>query len=267
MTCVANAAMSLVVLMSGCSFQVPFPPTASGRVEQESETEKKLPTDIGKYPDGYERRSPLIRRMADALRNSKEGDQTIDNSLQRDMAVEAVWRCENRLNNLVNSIRSARDARAGIGIASGSVASAGGLATALLATKSATSDKNDSGVDTATAITAAVTAVAGIFTIVSTNIGDPNTLLDIYTMSLAEYSAGKDALDTLYQKPAKGEVRTDTDRWNETVASAIEHFNLCADPSGARKASMPTPQTAVVATPATEGKPDQPPAEPPPKAP
>jgi hypothetical protein len=200
--------------------------------------------------------------MADALRDTKDGG---DNSLQRDMGVEAVWRCENRLNNLVNSIRRARDARAGIGIASGSVASAGGLATALLATKSATSDEKDSGVDIATVITASVTAVAGIFTVISTNIGDPNTLLDVYTMSLAEYSAGKDALDALYKEPDKGDARTSGERWDETVAASIEHFNLCADPGGARKAAASsTPQPATVVTPTSQAKPEQPPSEGPP---
>ena len=110
-----------------------------------------------------------------------------------------------------------------------------------------------------------MTAVAGIFTVISTNIGDPNTLMDVYTMSLAEYSAGKDALDALYKEPDKGEARTSGERWDQTVAASIEHFNLCADPGGARKAAASsTPQPAAVAIPTSQATPAQPPSDGPP---
>lgn len=210
----------------GCAFSIPDPPTTTHRLLERTPPAR---TDHYHYEHEYDILSPLSQLL---LSEFKHGDP------HARFALDAAWRCENRLNTLVGRMRYARNSRSAITITGGILTIAGALLTSVLVGASAAADEGEDTerLDTAAVISAGVTAGTSITTLLGTQIGDPAELKLLYEGSLAHYTRAYDYVMDLRRLKAH-----ETEEWDSVMTNVLRELNRCSEETIVPKASRETP--------------------------
>jgi hypothetical protein len=226
----ALVGLSMAMLV-GCQFTVPQPPTTTERIDRTSLATPSPDggTVIACPPSGgaggggqgdvrvaeYSFVSPVAGALA---------CYAVDGYVRR-QALDAAFRCENRLAELTAKMRRQRDWRAGMAITGGILAATSTAFTASL-------DRNDTTEVKVT--TAALAGVGAISVLASQTIGDPAEALKLYTSALREYERAADVTRSMFAHYS-----------DQGFFSAVGHFERCASISEAGSSSSETDKKTV----------------------
>ena len=212
----------LIGFVTGCTFTIPDPPTASVQYFTWKQVD----------PWSYDR-SPFAASLEAATQDSV-GPTRLE-------VVDAAWQCESHLHAVRTKLRDDRGVQLALGIIGGGTSASTGIISAAL--------PNDQG--SAKTALAAAAALGAVVASIGQLIATPDTLIQLYSAALAEYTMARN----LAVRALRDKGKIDQTHMAEIVSHLLACGNGGSSGDANKPSSKPETSAAPAAGPAPPAKP------------